>query len=344
MFVLALSACGGGGGSAPPGNSFGPPVGSGTGSGPSSPSGSPASSPSASSSSTPVPQSAQTYHGCSVFPGGSYYSGSIAGASIDDHSSAYISGAVQAGNTSGFFASTGYERVNLASNSTPLLQVHQKTSYHHFPVPYPWRSSFYIEKLVDAHAIVVDTQSCHVYESYDTTYSGALAAFSGANWSLTKPFVPLAPDNPSSMASGLSLFAGMVQWEDFQSGAIRHALNWAAPDGTVSHWNFVVPASDTGGSGFDGRSSYQIPFGARLRLRASFDTRGWGPQATMVANAMKTYGIYLADVGTSGNGLYFANTVTGQNPWNLGDLSALGKITISDFDVIALPPIQTIPH
>lgn len=49
-------------------------------------------------------------------------------------------------------------------------------------------------------------------------------------------------------------------------------------------------------------SSYELPYGARLRLRASFSTAGWGPQATMVANAMTRYGIYLADTGSDSTG------------------------------------------
>ena len=60
----------------------------------------------------------------------------------------------------------------------------------------------------------------------------------------------------------------------------------------------------------------------------------------MVANAMKNFGVYLCDTGSSGNGIYFANGEDGSNPWNSSDLRSLGKITISDFDVLKLPPIQ----
>jgi hypothetical protein len=145
------------------------------------------------------------------------------------------------------------------------------------------------------------------------------------------------------MASGLSLFAGMVKWEDYQSGAISHALNWAAIAHTAAQWNFVLPASDTDGLSFNGSSGYQLPYGAHLRLKSSFSTAGWGPQATMVANAMKTYGVYLSDTGSSGNALYFSNASNGTNPWSSSDLASLSKINMNDFDVLALPAIQTIP-
>lgn len=285
-----------------------------------------------------------TYGGCPVFTAGDYYNAPITDAPVDANSANYISAVVNAGDTSGFYASTGVEKVNDADNSTPLLTVQQQVSYHTFPVPYPWTSTFYIEPLSDKHAMVVQTQSCHLYEAYGTTYSsGVLSAYSGANWDLTKAFVPLAPGTPSAMASGLSMFAGMVKWQDYQSGAIRHALNWAAIAHTVAQYKFVVPASDTDWLSFNGTSTYQLPYGAHLRLKASFSTAGWGPQATMVASAMKTYGIYLADTGSSGNALYFADAPDGTNPWNSSDLSALGNIHVSDFDVIALPPIQSVP-
>jgi hypothetical protein len=284
-----------------------------------------------------------TYHGCPVFTAGDYYNAPITSAAVDPNSANYINAMVNAGNKYGFYASTGVEKVNDATGSTPLLTVKQDVSYHTFPVKYPWQSTYFIEPLSDKHALVTQTSSCHLYEAYGTRYSsGVLSAYSGANWDMTKAFVPLPLGNPSSMASGLSMFAGMVKWEDYQSGAIRHALNWAAIAHTVAEYKVVRPASDTDRLPFYGSSSFQLPYGAHLRLKASFSTAGWGPEATAVANAMKTYGIYLADTGSSGNALYFAKAQDGTNPWNGSDLSALSKIKITDFDVIKLPTINTI--
>ena len=284
------------------------------------------------------------YYGCPTFAHGKPYNDQISNAPLDPNSAAYISSVIQAGDGYSFYASTGVEQVNLADKGTPLLTVQPKSKSHSFPVPYPWDSYFYIEPLGDHHAMVVQTGSCRLYEAYDTTYSsGTLSAYSGANWRLTKHFVPLPPDDPSAMASGLPLFAGMVRWEDYEAGSISHALNWDGIAHTVAQYSFVRPASDTDHLPFYGSSSYQLPYGARLRLKASFSTSGWGPQSTMVANAMKTYGIYLSDTGSNGNAIYFANNEDGTNPWSSGDLLSLSKITMSDFDVIKLPPIQQVP-
>ena len=283
-----------------------------------------------------------TFYGCPVFKGHPY-NDVVTNAPVDEHSADYISSMIHAGNTAGFYASIGNEQVNLADENTPLLVMRPKVKFHHFSEPYPWTSKFYIERTSDHHAIVVQTESCRVYESYKTAYaSGALSAYSGANWHLARRFEPMPPGTPSAMASGLSLFAGMVRWEDYESGTIAHALDWTAIAHTVAEYRFVTPASDTDRLAFYGSGSYQLPYGARLRLKASFDTSGWGPQATVVANAMKTYGIYLADTGSSSNGLYFSNEENRSNPWSSSDLSALSHVKLSDFDVLKLPKVQRV--
>ncbi len=284
-----------------------------------------------------------TYSGCPMFTD-STYTGNISKAAVDPNSASYINSVIQAGDTGGFFASTGVELVNLAKGQTPLRVVHPLVKYHTFPKKYPWATDFYIEPLSDKHAMVVQTSTCHLFESYGTEFQNpTLSAYSGANWSLKRHFVPLAPGTPSAMASGLPLFAGMVQWADYQSGSIDHALSWDAQAGTVAAYLFVRPASDTDHLPFKGESTYQMPYGAHLRLKASFSTQGWGPEATMVANAMKTYGVYLADTDSSANYLYFGNASDGSNPWNGHDLSSLSHITMSDFDVLTLGQVLSVP-
>jgi hypothetical protein len=284
-----------------------------------------------------------TFQGCPVFTSGDWYNANISTAVIDPNSGNYIASMVQAGNTSGFGAPTGFEFVNLAGTATPHLKVQPKVSYHPFPQPYPWLSTFKIEPYSDAHAIIFDVAACHLYESYDTTYaSDTLSAYSGANWSLGSPFVPMPAGSPSAMASGLSLFAGMVKWEEVEAGSINHALNWSTQAHTVSQYSFVRPASSTSGLPFKGSSSYQLPFGAHLRLKASFNISSFGRQARIVAQAMKTYGVFLCDTGSE-NDVYLANAVDGTNPWNRDDLNSLGKIHLTDFDVVTLPTIERVP-
>jgi hypothetical protein len=281
---------------------------------------------------------------CTSFPPGAYYTRSIAGAPVDRYSRQYIDGAIAAGNTGGFWmAADPVEFVNLAVASTPMRSVRQKVPYHRFGSPYPWGDRFRIEPLSDAHAIVLRPSSCELFELYNAAYTaGVLSAYSGARWDLRRPFEPLPPGTPSAMSSGLSLYAGMVRWEEIAAGHIDHALNWAAPAGTVAAWEFVRPASDAEGLPFHGNARYRLPYGARLRLRASFDVRALGPQSRILARAMQRYGIYLADTARA-NELYDAVALDGSNRWNSADLSTLAAMKLSDFEVMPLPRVLRVP-
>jgi hypothetical protein len=279
--------------------------------------------------------SATSWTAC-YFPAGDPFAAAVATAAVDPNSEAYITSLQQAGDTADFYASTGVENVNVATDSTPRLTLKPKVSYHGFPVPYPWRAGFLIEPLSDAHAMVLDPQ-CHLFESYQTTYGGGvLSAYSGADWDTKANFKALAPGNPSAMASGLSLYAGMVQYSDYTRG-FMHPLNIAVVAGTACQYKFVWPASDTDQLPFKG-TGICLPYGARLRLKPSFSTEGWGPQAAFVAETMKRYGVYVADTGASENAVYFDS-----GPWTKSDLASLGKMHLSDFDVLTLPAIQTVP-
>jgi hypothetical protein len=281
---------------------------------------------------------------CSYFQGGAYYTQPVTNAAVDADSASYINSMTGAGNSGGFWiAAHPVEFVNVADATTPKRPVKQKVTYHRFDAPFPWADGFRIEPLSDAHGIVISSPACELYETYDTGFAGGiLSAYSGARWDLNGPFVPLAPGNPSAMASGLSVYAGLVRWDEVASGKIDHALNWSAPAGTVTQWTFVLPASDTDGIVYTGSSAYQLPYGAHLRLRASFDISRFGPQSAAIARAMKTYGVYLADTAKE-NELYNAIAPDGADRWDASDLAALESIRISDFDVLQLGRIERVP-
>ncbi len=144
------------------------------------------------------------YQGCPVFGKTGPYNTVVTKLPIDPNSAQYISSVAGAGDTQGFYASTGVEEINLANNATPLLTVVPKVSYHKFPVPYPWQSYFYIEPLSDSHAMVVQTQTCHLFEAYGTTYKyPTLSAYCGANWDLTQAFAPIAGGNAVEHGVGI---------------------------------------------------------------------------------------------------------------------------------------------
>ena len=282
-----------------------------------------------------------TYAGCPIFTPGDYYNADVSSAAVDAHSASYIA-SISATDNTGFFASTNTEQVNIANSNTSLYSVHQKVPYHSFNYLQPWQNGYYIEgggnsPSGDAHSIVLlpTPPACHLYELYNTSFIGnVLSAYSGATWDLSKPFMSRNVRG-SDMASGLSIFAGMVKHEEIASG-IHHALNFGMFSGSPCRC-YVAPATATDGLTYLGpKTTYEFPYGGHLRLKASFDDSQFGPQAKAVAEAMKHYGMYLADTGghyDNNNALYLAKPTDGGS-WNESDLGSLGNLKFSDFDVL----------
>ena len=69
--------------------------------------------------------------------------------------------------------------------------------------------------------------------------------------------------------------------------------------------------------------------GLRVRLKASVDISKLPPQARIVAQAMKTYGLILADNGSN----WYVSGAPSPH-WSNDQLHALGSLTGSDFEVV----------
>ncbi|WP_395691748.1 hypothetical protein [Nocardioides sp.] len=144
----------------------------------------------------------------------------------------------------------------------------------------------------DKHAIVVDKGTCRLYETWNTRVShGRWVAGSGAVWSLRSN--ALRPDGwTSADAAGLPILPGLLRWNEVRARDVDHAIRFTT-DVTSRH--HLWPARHDAGS----RSSLAYPpMGARFRLRAGFPTTGFSAYAVAVIEAMKRYGLVLADNGS----------------------------------------------
>lgn len=144
----------------------------------------------------------------------------------------------------------------------------------------------------DQHAIVVDRGRCKLYETYDTTVrNGRWRAGSGAVWSLKSN--KLRPDGwTSADAAGLPILPGLLRWNEVRDNKIDHAIRFTT-DVTSKH--HLWPARHDAGS----KASLDYPpMGARFRLKAGWSAAGLSPYAQRVVQAMKTYGLVLADNGS----------------------------------------------
>jgi hypothetical protein len=173
----------------------------------------------------------------------------------------------------------------------------------------------------DRHAIIVDSDSCTLYELF-ALYPSPWSAGSGAIWSLTSN--ALRPRGwTSADAAGLPILPGLVRYEEVAAGHIDHAIRFTV---RRSKRAYVYPARH-----FASRltSKSLPPMGLRLRLRANYPVSGFPYQARVVLNALKRYGMIVADNGSS---WYLTGA---PNPgWDNDQLHTLGKVKGSDFRVV----------
>jgi hypothetical protein len=175
----------------------------------------------------------------------------------------------------------------------------------------------------DRHAIIVDRSSCKLYELFALyPQSAGWRAGSGAIWSLESN--RLRPSGwTSADAAGLPIFPGLARYDEVKRGRIGHALRF-----TVSRTRkaFVWPARHYASSSTDASLP---PMGLRVRLKASFDTRPFPRQARIVLDAMKRYGMIVAD---NGSDWYVSGAPDPR--WSNDQLHTLGRVTGANFDVV----------
>jgi hypothetical protein len=176
----------------------------------------------------------------------------------------------------------------------------------------------------DRHALIVDRDSCKLYELYALQRTGtAWTAGSGAIFDLRSN--KLRPAGwTSADAAGLPILPGLARWDgDASTGVIRHALRFTAER---TRRAFVYPARHYASSSTDPSLP---PMGLRVRLKASVDISHLPRQARIVAQAMKTYGMILADNGSN----WYVSGAPSPH-WSNDQLHVLGALHGSDFEVV----------
>jgi hypothetical protein len=180
----------------------------------------------------------------------------------------------------------------------------------------------------DRHMLIVDRDNRLLFELYRTVWNTASQeweADSGAIYKLDS--LERRPETwTSADAAGLAILPGLVRYDEvFGTAPIKHAFRM-----TVFPVNgYVWPASHDASTSSNPDA---LPLGARLRLKASKNVSGYTPQLQRIFQAMKTYGLIVAD---NGSDMY----VTGayDTRWDNGVLNpAFASLKASDFEVIQL--------
>jgi len=186
----------------------------------------------------------------------------------------------------------------------------------------------------DRHVIVVDQDNCILYEIYDAwpQPDGSWEAGSGAIYDLKSN--ALRPAGwTSADAAGLPILPGLVRYEEVASGEINHALRFTAPQTRRKYiWPARHYASSLTGTQYP-------PMGQRFRLKANFDISGFSAKNQVILRALKKYGMFLADNGSS----WFLSGAP-DSRWNNDDLHQLDNIKGSDFEAVDESSLMISPN
>jgi hypothetical protein len=285
----------------------------------------------------PATGTAPRLAGCAVFPASSVWNQPVDKLPVAANSATLIGSigvgaAVHADFGSGLYDGSriGIPFVVVHGRRTSKARVAFDYANESDKAPYPIPAGVPIEGAPahanegDRHALILDRDSCKLYELYALRRQGAgWAAGSGAIWNLRSN--ALRPAGwTSADAAGLPILPGLARWDgDASTGHIAHALRF-----TVARTRraYTYPARHFAS---DSTDPTLPPMGLRVRLKANVDITKLPPQARIVAQAMKTYGLILADNGSN----WYVSGAPSPH-WSNDQLHALGSLTGADFEVV----------
>jgi len=191
------------------------------------------------------------------------------------------------------------------------------------PGPYPIPSIAPVEFGSDHHLLVLASGECRLYELYHARRAGyGWQAGSGAIFDLFRN--ALRPEGwTSADAAGLPILPGLVRYDEVQFGTIHHALRFTVE--TTSR-GYIHPATHFAS---DDDNPNLPPMGLRLRLRADYDIARFTGAARVILEAMRRYGLILADNGSN----WFISGATDPR-WDDEDLDQLKTVPGSALEAV----------
>ena len=186
----------------------------------------------------------------------------------------------------------------------------------------------------DRHVLVLDRDTCILYELFSAypQPDGSWQAGSGAIFDLSSN--ALRPSGwTAADAAGLPILSGLVRYDEVAAGEIRHALRFTAPQTRMTYvWPARHQASILTGA--------QIPpMGQRFRLKAGFDISRFSAPVRVILQAMKTYGLILADNGSA----WYISGVPDSRWDNDMLVSELAQVKGSDFEAVEVSSLMVNP-
>jgi hypothetical protein len=280
------------------------------------------------------------YLSMTIFPADNAWNEDISAKAVDPNSSqilsAYSASGLKADFGSGLWdnAPIGIPFVVVCGNQKKVSIVFRANGYdgnygdESDPGPYPVPLNAPIEGdgQGDSHVLVVDKDNGILYELYNASVNGDYwEASAGAVFNLASD--ALRPDGwTSADAAGLPIFPGLVKYDEVASGTIHHAIRFTLASSNVKP-AYISPATHKVNSS---GGQYSLPFGAKIRLKTGFDVSSFPANDQVILNALKKYGLILADIGSN---MYISGAP--DERWNNDELQQLGNVKASDFEVVS---------
>ena len=177
----------------------------------------------------------------------------------------------------------------------------------------------------DRHGSVLDPVNKMLYEFYqlqktDTGWHASQASIFDLKTNKLRPEGWTSTD-----AAGLPIFPAVVRYDELKRGRVEHALRVTV---TKSRHAYIAPATHYASR----RTDANLPrMGERLRLRQDFDVAAFSPEARAILEALKRYGMLVAD-----NGIDWAISVAPDE--RIPPLhDELRRVKGSDFEVVVAP-------
>jgi hypothetical protein len=223
----------------------------------------------------------------------------------------------------------------LVPGSQPRVPIQAEYADESDPGPYPIPANAPIEggpqSEGDRHVLVIDKDNWILYEMWNGHKNGnGWRCGSAAIFDL-KTNKERQAGWGSADAAGLPIFPGLVRYDEcVEQKAITHALRF-----TVVHSRkaYVPPARHFASKSNDPNLP---PMGMRVRLKAGFDISGFPESTRVILNALKKYGMIVADNG----GDWFLSG-SPDSRWKDDDLNTLKQVHGGGFEVVRMGEIVT---
>lgn len=289
------------------------------------------------------PVTGPTLAGCPMFPANNIWNTRVDTLPVAANSAAYIT---SIGPTRGLHADFGSGLWDggpigipyvVVGADQPKVAVTFDYDDESDPGPYPVPSNPPIEggpsSDGDRHILIVDTAARRLYELYYAfpQPDGTWHAGSGAIYDLTSH--ALRPAGwTSADAAGLPILPGLVRYDEVAAGEIKHAIRFTVQ---ITRKSYVWPARHYASSN---TSASVPPMGQRFRLKAGFNVAPYPARVQIILNAMKKYGLILAD---NGSNWYISGAP--DERWNNDELATLRNVHGSDFEAVDVSGLMIDP-